>query len=462
MSLFIFRRDLRISDNLGFINAIHSASVSGQKVYAIFILNPEQIDKNKNPYFSNNSVQFMCESLRDLNKQLFNKLNLYYGPNEHVIEELLKTGKIKKVFFNLDYTGYSQKRDSMIEQLCKKYKVECLTTDDVGLLPIGSVKTSDGKLYSKFTPFYEKIKTKQVPFPVTIPNKFIGLTTSLKTKYSFPISKLSSFYHENKNVSVHGGRDKALDILDNIKEFKDYNKSRDYPAIETTRLSAYLKYGCVSVREAYYKIKKGLGQSSGLLRQLYWREFYLGISKQYPEIMKGKSLKPSYENIKWEGTLAHFNKWKEGMTGFPIVDAGMREMNITGYMHNRCRMIVSSFLIKTLLRNWRDGEKYFAQMLVDYDFSNNNGGWQWSSGSGTDSQPYFRIFNPWSQSEKYDPDAEYIKRWIPELTDVPAKDIHRWNTVYQNYKQVDYPKPIVDYTEQKEKALKMYEEVFKH
>lgn len=457
MSLFIFRRDLRLNDNLGFIDAINS----GEKVYPIFILNPEQIDKNKNPYFSNNSVQFMCESLRDLNKQLLNKLNLYNGSNEDVIEELLESGKIKKVFFNIDHTGYSQKRDAMIEQLCKKYKVECIMIDEVGLLPIGSVKTSDGKLYSKFTPFYEKIKSKHVPTPVTIPNKYVNSISTIKTKYSFPVSKLTGFYHENKNVSVRGGRDKALDILDNIKEFKNYNKSRDYPAIETTRLSAYLKYGCVSVREVYYKMKKSLGPSSALLRQLYWREFYLGISQQYPEIMRGKSLKPSYENIKWQGTLAHFNKWKDGLTGFPIVDAGMREMNVTGYMHNRCRMIVSSFLIKTLLVDWHKGEKYFAQTLVDYDFSNNNGGWQWSSGSGTDSQPYFRIFNPWAQSEKYDPDAEYIKKWIPELKNVSAKDIHTWYKSYKNNSDTDYPKPIVDYAEQKEKALEMYASAFR-
>jgi deoxyribodipyrimidine photo-lyase len=463
MSLFVFRRDLRIVDNLGFIDACKTSKKTGDLIYPIFILNPEQIDSQKNSYFSNNSVQFMCESLQDLNKQLDGKLTLYHGDNELVLSSLFKTDKIKKLYFNLDHTGYSQKRDKMMMDLAEKYNIECITHDEVGLFPVDTVKTTTGLLYSKFTPFYERIRNLKVSVPITsIPNCRLGQIHL--TKYEYPISKLKHFYKLNPNILVNGGRKEALSILKRLKTIvNQYNKTHDYPIYPTTHLSAYLKYGCISAREAYYAMKKlNASASQPLIRQLFWREFYLGISKQYPEIMKGKSLKPSYENIKWEGTSTNLNKWKDGMTGFPIVDAGMREMNMTGYMHNRLRLITSGFLIKTLLRNWRDGEKYFAQSLVDYDFSNNNGGWQWSSGSGTDSQPYFRIFNPWMQSKNFDPNAEYIKRWIPELADVPAKDIHNWNSVYQNYKHVDYPKPIVDYSEQKDKALKMYENVFRH
>ena len=463
MALFIFRRDLRLNDNIGLINALIDTK---ENVYPLFILNPEQIDKNKNEYFSNNSVQFMCESLRDLNQQLDGKLSLCYGNNLDVLEELIKPqnnkGKINEVYFNLDYSGYSQKRDKAIIELCAKYDIVCHTYEDIGLFPIGTVKNSSGQLYSKFTPFYEKLKSKRVSIPLEVSaSKKSKIELLPKNKYSFSISNLSKFYKENLKILVHGGRSNALEILKNIKTIKGYGKTRDYPSKPTTHLSAYLKYGCISVREAYYAIKKQLGASASgpLLRQLYWREFYLGISKQNPQIMEGKSLKPSYDKIKWLGSVGHFNKWKEGNTGFPIVDAGMREMNHTGYMHNRLRMIVSSFLIKTLLIDWRKGEKYFAQSLVDYDFSNNNGGWQWSSGSGTDSQPYFRIFNPWSQSERYDEDAVYIKKWIPELKDVPAKTIHNWHLEYQDYKNVDYPKPIVDYDEQKKMALKMYQAI---
>jgi deoxyribodipyrimidine photo-lyase len=463
MSLFIFRRDLRIVDNLGFIDACKTSKKFGEPVYPIFILNPEQIDSHKNPYFSNNSVQFMCESLEDLNKQLDGKLSLYYGDNAIVLNALFKTEQIKRVFFNLDHTGYSQKRDKMITDLADKYNIECITHDDVGIFPVDTVKTTTGLLYSKFTPYYERIRTLRVPVPITaIPKCHFGQIRL--TKYLYAISHLNHFYKINPHILVHGGRKEAVSILKRLTTtVKHYNKTHDYPIHPTTHLSAYLKYGCVSAREAYYAMKKiGASASQPLIRQLFWREFYLGISKQHPEIMNGKSLRPSYENIKWEGTSTNLKKWKEGMTGFPIVDASMREMNTTGYMHNRLRLITSAFLIKTLLRNWRDGEKYFAQTLVDYDFSNNNGGWQWSSGSGTDSQPYFRIFNPWMQSSNFDPDAEYIKKWIPELADVPAKDIHQWNMTFQNYRSIKYPKPIVDYHDQKEKALRMYNAAFKY
>ena len=458
MSLFIFRRDLRTYDNIGFIETCKFKD----PVYPIFILNPEQIDSKKNDYFSNNSVQFMCESLYDLNKQLDTKLTLYYGLNENVLTELFKTNKLKRVCFNVDYTGYSQYRDKKIAELAKKHGIECITYEDIGVFPIDTVKTSSGKLYSKFTPFYNKIKSIKVPSPISsIPRHTLSKISI--PKYNYSVSNLGHFYKKNPTILVHGGRKEGLSMLSHITtSAKHYDKTHDLPIHNTTHLSAYLKYGCISPRETYYKMKKlNVSASVPLIRQLFWREFYLGISKQYPNIMKGKSLKPNYDHIKWKGTITNLNKWKEGQTGFPIVDAGMRQMNATGYMHNRLRLITSGFLIKTLLRNWRDGEKYFAQTLVDYDFSNNNGGWQWSSGSGTDSQPYFRILNPWLQSEKFDENAEYIKKWVPELKDVPSKDIHNWNNTYMNYKNItNYPKPIVDYQIQKEKALNMYSSAF--
>ena len=462
MSLFIFRRDLRIQDNIGF----NQACQTGEPVYPIFILNPEQIDSTKNPYFSHNSVQFMCESLHDLNRELNQHLSLYHGNIEDVLTEIFKTGHIQRVFFNLDHTGYSQRRDAGIIALAAKYHIECITPDDVGVLPVGTVKTSTGLIYSKFTPFYEKIRVKKVPKPLpTLSVAKCHLAQLHLKKYNYAIRKLDAFYHVNPHILVHGGRKEGLLRLKEMKHtVNHYNKTHDYPIYSTTHLSAYLKYGCISAREAYY-LMKTLNKSAAdpLIRQLFWRDFYLGIARQHPEIMKGKPLKPSYANIKWQGTASQLNRWKKGVTGFPIVDAGMREMNTTGYMHNRSRLITSGFLIKTLLCNWRDGEKYFAQSLVDYDFANNNGGWQWSSGSGADSQPYFRILNPWIQGTKVDPDAEYIKKWIPELRDVAVKDIHNWDTAYTKYPHLKshYPAPCVDYTKQKELALKMYNEVFR-
>jgi deoxyribodipyrimidine photo-lyase len=194
--------------------------------------------------------------------------------------------------------------------------------------------------------------------------------------------------------------------------------------------------------------------------ELLWRDFYYNILWFYPHIV-GNAFVPKYDKIKWRYAKSDFEKWCDGNTGYPVVDAGMRQMNTIGYMHNRCRMIVASFLTKNLLIDWRWGERYFANTLTDYNISANNGGWQWASGSGADAQPYFRIFNPWTQSKKYDPDCYYIKEWVPELEEVPPKDIHKWEEVYSNYKEIDYPKPMVDYKESRERALKEYKKVVK-
>jgi deoxyribodipyrimidine photo-lyase len=249
-----------------------------------------------------------------------------------------------------------------------------------------------------------------------------------------------------------------LKILNNIGHFNDYGKTRNDLDKSTTQLSAYLKFGNISVRETYDKMKSKLGIKSELIKQIIWREFYAQLLYHNPQVL-GNPLKEKYGKIKWDKNMKNLNAWKNGMTGFPIVDAGMREMNKTGYMHNRARLITASFLIKTLLINWEDGEKYFSQQLTDYDPASNNGNWQWVASTGADSQPYFRIFNPWSQSEKHDPDAEYIKKWIPELQDVPSSAIHQWNEEYENYSNVKYTKPIVDYEIQREKVLEMYKRV---
>lgn len=251
-------------------------------------------------------------------------------------------------------------------------------------------------------------------------------------------------------------RNKAMKILHGASKFKNYEKTRNDLDDETTRLSAPIKFGIVSIRE----VAKAFKKNNALLRQLVWRDFYAQILNAEPYVL-GSALKEKYNNIKWQGSHNHFVKWCQGMTGFPVVDAGMRELNKTGYMHNRARLIVASFLIKTLLVDWQKGEKYFATKLVDYDPSSNNGNWQWVASTGADSQPYFRIFNPWSQSEEHDPDAVYIKKWVPELSSVSVECIHTWNTCYnkKEFNEIDYPKPIVDYKEQREKALKMYKAI---
>jgi deoxyribodipyrimidine photo-lyase len=202
-------------------------------------------------------------------------------------------------------------------------------------------------------------------------------------------------------------------------------------------------------------MNKFFRRNTALMRQLIWRDFYANILYSFPRVL-GHGLKEKYNKIHWHHNKKWFEDWKKGQTGFPLIDAGMRELNTTGYMHNRARLVVASFLVKTLLINWQDGEEYFATKLTDYDPASNNGNWQWIAGSGADSQPYFRIFNPWRQAEEYDYECKYIKKWIPELKDVPNRAIHKWNSEYNNYKDSGYVKPICDYEEQKEKVLKMY------
>ena len=219
----------------------------------------------------------------------------------------------------------------------------------------------------------------------------------------------------------------------------------------TSILSAYIKFGCISIREVYHFFKDTFGLSSELIRQLIWRDFYAHVLFAYPNVLDKSSNK-----IKWMKNKGYFDKWCSGNTGFPIIDACMRQLNNTGWMHNRGRLVTSCFLVKTLLLDWREGEKYFANKLIDYDVASNNGNWQWISGTGVDSMPYFRTFNPWTQSENYDNDAEYIKQWVPELNDVEPKDIHNWDEMYKKYKDINYPKPIVEFRKQRIKSLELY------
>ncbi|MCW5951929.1 MAG: deoxyribodipyrimidine photo-lyase [Propionibacteriaceae bacterium] len=230
----------------------------------------------------------------------------------------------------------------------------------------------------------------------------------------------------------------------------------------TTRLSVYNKFGCVSIREVYHSMKKARGID--LIKEIIWRDFYYQITYYNPYVIGNigdytRSFKQKYNKLKWNDNKQHLNAWKKGLTGFPFVDAGMRQMLQTGFMHNRVRMVSASLLIKTLLINWEEGEQWFAINLIDYDPSQNNGGWQWVAGTGADSQPYYRIFNPWTQSETYDKDAIYIKQWVPELLDVEPNDIHNWYLSYTKYPKIKYPKPIVDYTLMREKAIKMYKKI---
>jgi len=453
--LFIFRRDYRIVDNNG-LNLINSKC---KNVYTVFIFTPEQVGSG-NHYKSNNAVQFMIESLGDLASEIHKqggKLHFFYGTNNKVVSECIEAFDINYVCFNADYTPYALERDRDIVDLCKKKKIECELAQDYYLHEPGTIFSGGGTPYKKFTPYYHAALKKHVQPPTKAHKiKFSQSSKKLSNTISL-VTALSKFTKANENILVHGGRPDAINTLKTaLKNQKHYAITHDEVGKPTSLLSAYIKFGCVSVREVY----KAFKSNHALIRQLIWRDFYMNILYAYPYVL-GKPMKPAYSKIRWHKNARWFDAWTKGQTGFPIVDAGMRQMNTTGFMHNRARLIVASFLTKTLLIDWREGEEYFATKLTDYDPASNNGNWQFCSSSGADSQPYFRIFNPWSQSIEVDPDCDYIKKWIPELKDVPPKHIQKCNTVWKNYKkETKYPKPICNYEEQKEKALAMFRAIY--
>lgn len=453
-SIFIFTRDLRLHDNTTLIELLKLSD----DVIPIFIFNPAQLD-DTNKYKSNNCVQFMCECLEDLNSQLEkhgSKLYFFYDDPVELLKQIVQIEDIDCVGINKDYTPFAKKRENDIKKICDQHQIDFVCMEDHMLTGVDQVMTDSGSSYVKFTPYMNK--AKKIKIRDDIKNNYKNYVqknhkfTNQFKKLEFKKS-LNHFYEPNQNIWVRGGRTNGLKMLSKISDQKKYNTSRNYPFENTTNLSAYMKFNVLSVREVYKKFSNVLGNKNDLIKQLYWRDFYMNVMYHKNVIktnMNGK-------NVKWKGTKSDLNKWKNGLTGFPLVDAGMRQLNQTGYMHNRVRMVVGSFLVKVLHIDWKEGEKYFASKLVDYDPANNNGGWQWVSGTGTDSQPYFRYLNPWSQLEKYDKETKYVKAWIKELSDVPSKDICKWNQTYDNYKKTKYPAPIYDdVTERVKSAIKMY------
>ncbi|MBS0629395.1 MAG: deoxyribodipyrimidine photo-lyase [Verrucomicrobia bacterium] len=437
-SLFIFRRDLRLEDNTGLIYALKNS----EKVIPCFIFTPEQIEHN--PYRSDHCLKFMVESIEDLEDQLKQKegkLFLLHGKSDQVVQQCIDELNIDAVIVNRDYTPYSIGRDTKIEKVCKKAGIPFLSFDDALLHAPEETVKKDGKPYTIFTPYYRNALKLEVPEPVH---------NRMKNYYHGPIpfakGKLPKVDVDNLLV---GGRSAALKILKHLDQIKDYDHLRDFPAKDyTSHLSAYLKFTVVSPREVYAK----LNPHDPLIRSLHWRDFFTSIALFFPHVFEG-AFHRKFDKLKWSYDKKLFKKWCEGLTGFPIVDAGMREMNATGMMHNRVRMIVASFLVKDLHIDWRWGEQYFAQTLIDYDPAVNNGNWQWVASTGCDAQPYFRIFNPWSQQKKFDPDCVYIKKWIPELAQVPPKIIHDWAN---EQLEINYPRPMVEHEIESKKALQNY------
>jgi len=452
LSLFIFRRDLRLQDNTGLIAALENS----EQVICCFILNPDQLT-SKNSYKSDNGIQFMFDSLTDLNDQLKqkeSKLYLVHGKPTAVIKDLTKELAIDAIFVNRDYTPYSKQRDEEIRALCEKQSIAFETYNDLILNEPENIKTKQGHPYTVYTAFLHTCSK----IPVSKPQKN-NLNNYFNKKIELEVSK--KIFEEilrvrNNVINVHGGRKNGLAILKNISTFEDYPNQRNILTYKTTMLSAHNKFGTCSIREVYYTIITAFSKEHTLINELYWRDFFIHVAWHFPHVF-GKPFHDKFDKLTWVKDPQSFKAWCNGLTGFPVVDAAMRQLNTIGFMHNRARMIVGSFLTKDLHIDWQLGEKYFAQKLVDYDPCVNNGNWQWVASTGCDAQPYFRIFNPWLQQEKFDPDCSYIKEWIPELESVDPKIIHTW------YKQTEpinnYPLPIVDHAKESRLSLEYYKSV---
>ncbi len=426
INIFWFRRDLRLHDNAGLYHALKS----GSPVVPIFIFDTnilDEIDEKKDK-----RVEFIRDTLVNIQKELKeikSGLCVFYGTPEESFEQLLSEYNIDIVFTNHDYEPYAIERDDEIKKLLQKKNIEFKTYKDQVIFEKDEVLKDDGKPYTVYTPYSKKWKDALTDFYM----KPYPCTKYFKNFYKYTpteIQSLGSIGFEEKNQEIPS--DNPSD-----ERIKNYSKTRDFPALEkgTSRLGIHLRFGTVSIREEVAKAKK---LNNTFLNELIWREFYMSILWHFPHVGNHKAFKPAYDNIEWRNNEEEFQKWCQGQTGYPIVDAGMRQLNETGYMHNRARMITGSFLCKDLLIDWRWGEAYFAQKLLDYDLAANNGGWQWVSGSGCDSAPYFRIFNPELQAKKFDKDLKYIKKWVPE------------------FQEFTYPKPIIDHSEARDRCLAAY------
>lgn len=412
-SVFIFRRDLRLQDNSGLIAAMEASD----SVIPVFIVDPLLVSRWQH---SLARLSFLAQALQNLDQALGHhgsRLQVLHGDPTEVIENLIVSQQIEGVFINRDYTPVARSRDGRLRDVCKKHGVVIKQYGDQLLNEPESVSKIDGLPYTIFTPFFRKARELQISAPTEL------VRCQFEQDYStdpLALGLLDSYLKHKTAVMP----DSKQVTLESIEGLENYDDSKDIPGVQgTTRLSAYLRFGLVSPRQVYRFVLEAHSASHGIIRQLYWRDFYFHIGHHFPYVYHSP-FRQKYRNLRWNDNLPGLRLWEEGKTGFPIVDAGMRELAATGYMHNRVRMVVASFLTKNLLLNWQLGEAHFAKHLIDYDPALNNGNWQWSASTGCDAQPYFRVFNPWRQQKRFDADCIYVKRWVPELENLTAKEIH--------------------------------------
>lgn len=432
--IFWFRRDLRFEDNVGLYHALYQAKLQGLKVIPVFIFDKNILDKLEDK--KDRRVDFIHRTILSMQEQLVangKSMLVEYGKPLDVIANLTKQYNIASVYTNHDYEPLAMERDAQIKTLLDEKGISFQTYKDQVIFEKEEVIKDDGKPYTIYTPYANKWRAYWL-------NHVPKLHPSIK---------LMDYFMDTKPFKIPSLKDIGFEATDLVipaikwdaSLVKKYTDQRNFPAIKgTTQLSVHLRFGTVSVRKLALETQ---ALNSTFFNELIWRDFYHMILWHFPQVGKGKSFKAQYDFIEWRNNEKEFKAWCEGKTGYPIVDAGMRELNTTGFMHNRVRMIVASFLTKHLLIDWRWGEAYFAEKLLDFDLAANNGGWQWASGSGCDAAPYFRVFNPRLQTEKFDKELKYIRKWIPELD------------------SLEYPKPIVVHEDARVRVLAAYAKALK-
>lgn len=429
ISIFWFRRDLRLYDNVGLYNALKG----NHPVLPIFIFDTEILQSLPE---NDARVSFIYDSLQEIRKQLKehyqSSIGIYFGNPKDIIKTLIAEYDVQSIYTNRDYEPYARKRDGEIAQTLKLSNIEFKTFKDQVIFEKNEVVKDNGEPYVVYTPYMRKWKQKfQSDEPVMLYDSKSLLNRMLK-KTDLPNLELEEIGFKRSDIQVPAYEISTLLL-------NSYEKTRNFPAIEkgTSKLGPHLRFGTVSIRQIVLKALNVKDET--FLNELIWREFFMQILWHFPHTVH-KAFKPKYDRIQWRNNESDFHKWKNGETGYPLVDAGMRELNSTGFMHNRVRMLVASFLCKHLLIDWRWGEAYFALKLLDFELSSNVGNWQWAAGSGVDAAPYFRIFNPITQVDKFDKQKEYINKWVPEL------------------QELNYPQMMVDHKMARERCLKTYKE----
>ncbi|MGY3793097.1 cryptochrome/photolyase family protein [uncultured Aquimarina sp.] len=428
VNIFWFRRDLRLDDNIGFLEALKDEN----PVLPVFIFDDEILDKLPE---NDARVSFIFETLQNMRKELQenndSSIAFFHGKPLDIFKALIKDYKIEKVYTNRDYEPYAKERDESIKKLLDDNSIKFKTFKDQVIFEIDEIVKSDGDPYVVYTPYKNKWKEEFDESKLKIHYTSQHIDNLIKNT-RLPNLSLSDMGFNKSNITVP-------DYTVTPTLIENYEDTRNFPAKEdgTSRLGPHLRFGTVSIRKM---VKKAIAEKNEVFwSELIWREFFMQILWHFPHT-KDKAFRPKYDRIEWRNNEEEFEKWKKGETGYPLVDAGMRQLNETGYMHNRVRMLVASFLCKHLLIDWRWGEAYFAEKLLDYDMSANIGNWQWAAGSGVDAAPYFRIFNPTTQVTKFDKKLEYINTWVPDIN------------------ELTYPKPMVDHKMARERCLKVYKE----